>query len=113
RLTQTAMKRAITAASGPSLNRANSRYICGLPRRSCHVLGQPVAVHMRRNLRWLDLAASAPENVRVREGKAAGLKMPINGRLVIEWQLFIEAMRHSHDVDVLKFCSRFAPVAMR
>ena len=68
---------------------------------------------MRRNLRWFDFAASAPEDVRVRNGYAARLKMPINGRLVIEQQLFIRAMRDGHDVDILEFGARFAPVTMR
>ena len=68
---------------------------------------------MRRNLRWLDLAAPAPEDVRVRNWDSARIKMPINGGLVIEQQLLIRAVRNSHDVDVLEFRPRFAPVAMR
>ena len=39
--------------------------------------------------------------------------MLINRRLMIEEQSLIRAVRHSHDVDVLEFRPRFAPVAMR
>src|SRR5882672_2990314 len=68
---------------------------------------------MRRNLRWLNLAASAPEDVCVSDRDAGCGKMPIDRSLVIQQQLFIRAMRNSHDVDVLEFRPRFAPVAMR
>ena len=68
---------------------------------------------MRRNLRWFDLAASAPEDVCVSDREIARGKMPINGGLVIEQQLFIGAMRNGHDVDILEFGTRFAPVTMR
>jgi hypothetical protein len=37
----------------------------------------------------------------------------INGCFVIEQQLFIGAVRHGHDVDVLELRSRFTPIAMR
>src|SRR5437762_11888860 len=67
---------------------------------------------MRRNLRWLNLAASAPENICVRNWDAGQIEMPIDSGLMIEQQLFIRAMRNGHDVDVLKFGARFAPVAM-
>ena len=39
--------------------------------------------------------------------------MPVNCRFVIQEQLFIRAVRHGHDVDVVKFRAGFAPVAMR
>ena len=39
--------------------------------------------------------------------------MLINGGFMIEEQLFISTMRHSHDIDVPKFRPRFTPVAMR
>ena len=68
---------------------------------------------MRRNLRWLDLAATTPENVCIGDREVAQAKVLINGRLVIEKQLFIRAVRHGHDVDVLEFRPRFAPVTMR
>ena len=67
---------------------------------------------MRRNLRWLDLAASAPENICVRNRDIPGLQMPIHGGLMIEEQLLIRAMRHSHDIDVPEFGAGFAPVAV-
>ena len=39
--------------------------------------------------------------------------MLINGSFMIEQQLFISAVRDSHDVDVLEFGASFAPIAMR
>src|SRR5580765_5833108 len=77
------------------------------------VLRQPVAVHMRRNLRWFDFATPAPEHVCVRHGDLAHMEMLINRRLVLEQESLIRAVRHSHDVDVPKFRTGFAPVAMR
>src|SRR4029453_7656711 len=77
------------------------------------LLRKPIPIDVRRNLRWFDLAAPAPENIRVRNGDAAQPKMLIDGRLVIQEQLFISAVRHSHDVYVLEFRPGLAPVAMR
>src|SRR6266853_4901513 len=68
---------------------------------------------MRRNLRWLNLAATAPENICVRNWDAGQIEMPIDSGLMIEEQLFVSTMRHGHDVDVLEFRPCFAPVAMR
>ena len=67
---------------------------------------------MRRNLGWLDLAASAPENVCVGHREAACHQVLINGRLMVEEQLFVGAVRHSHYVNVLEFGAGFAPIAM-
>jgi hypothetical protein len=39
--------------------------------------------------------------------------MPIDRRFMIEEQLFVLAMRYSHDVDVPKLRAGFAPIAMR
>ena len=39
--------------------------------------------------------------------------MLIDSCFMIEQQLFIGAVRHGHDVDVLELRSGFAPVAMR
>jgi hypothetical protein len=39
--------------------------------------------------------------------------MLINRCLVIEQESLIGAVRHSHDVDVLKFRAGFAPIAVR
>ena len=38
--------------------------------------------------------------------------MSIYRRFVVEKQLFIRAVRNGHDVDVLKFGTGFAPIAM-
>src|SRR5947208_12249637 len=77
------------------------------------LLRPPLAVNMRRNLRWLDFATPTPENIRVRDRDSARIQMPIDCRLVVEEQLFIGAVRYSHDVDVLEFRAGFAPVAVR
>src|SRR5206468_10294585 len=73
---------------------------------------QPLVVNARRNFGRLDLAASTPEHVCVRNGDIARAEMLINRRLVIQEQSLIRTVRHGHDVDVLKFRAGFAPVAM-
>ena len=40
------------------------------------------------------------------------MKMPIYGRFVFEERLFVRAVRHGHDVNVLEFGARLAPVSM-
>ena len=77
------------------------------------LLCQPLAINVRRNFRWLDLAASALENVCVRNWNSARVQMSIDGGLMIEEQLFVSAVCHGHDVDVLEFQPCFAPVAVR
>src|SRR6266404_6828687 len=77
------------------------------------LLCQPLAINVRRNFRWLDLAPSAPENVCVRNWNSARVQMSIDGGLVIEQQLFIRAVCHGHDIDVLEFRAGFAPITMR
>ena len=74
---------------------------------------EPVAIDVRRNFRRLNLAASTPENICIRNWNAACAKMPINSCFVIEQQLFIGAVRHGHNVDIFEFRPGFAPVAMR
>src|SRR5262249_44562983 len=74
---------------------------------------QPIAVDVRRNLRWLNFTASTPKNVCVRDWNVAGGRGRIDSLFVIEQYFFIGAVRHRHDVDVLEFGSGFAPVAMR
>src|SRR5437870_4634156 len=59
------------------------------------------------------LAASAPKNICVRNRVASQIEMPIDSHLMIEEQLFISAVRHGHDVDVLEFRPCFAPVTVR
>ena len=39
--------------------------------------------------------------------------MAINSCFVIEQKLFISAVRHGHDVNILEFRAGFAPIAMR
>src|ERR1051326_597313 len=56
---------------------------------------------MRRNLRRLDFAAAAPENIRVRDWDSARMKVPIDCRFVIEEQLFIGAVAHGTDKQLL------------
>src|SRR6267378_4681072 len=77
------------------------------------LLCQPLAINVRRNFRWLDLAASAPENVCVRNWNCARVQMSIDGGLMIEEQLFVSAVCHGHGVDVLEFRSGLAPITMR
>ena len=40
------------------------------------------------------------------------MKMSINGRFVIEEKLFVRAVRHGHDVDILELWTGLAPVTM-
>src|SRR5438105_12131953 len=40
------------------------------------------------------------------------MKMSIYGRFVFEEQLFVGAVRNGHDVDVLEFGARLAPVTV-
>src|SRR5260370_21868351 len=60
----------------------------------------------------LDLATPTPESVCVRNGDAGRTKMSIYGRLVFQEQLFVGAVRNGHDVDVLEFGARLAPVTV-
>ena len=94
----------------PALRRPQGN---GYRRSGSHVhLAQPFPINLRRNFRWLDLAASAPENVRVCHWDAARTKMSIYRRFVFEEPLLIRAVRYGHDVDVLKLGTGFAPIAM-
>ena len=77
------------------------------PCRASHV-----AINLRRNFRGLDFAAPAPENVGVGNRNAAGREMLVDGALVLEQQRFVGAVRDRHDVDVLEFRARFAPVTV-
>src|SRR5262249_10681823 len=77
------------------------------------LLCQPLPINARRDFGGLDLAASAPENIFVRNWNSARVQMPINGGLVTEEQLFVSAVRHGHNVDVLELRSGFAPITMR
>src|SRR6266853_3278067 len=77
------------------------------------LLRQPFPIDVRRDLRRLDLTASAPENVCVRNWNSACVQMSIDGGLMIEQQLFISAVCHGHDIDVLEFRAGFAPITMR
>src|ERR1041385_2732243 len=76
------------------------------------LVGQPITINAWRNLGRLDLAASAPKDVGVRDRDIAAAQMPINCRLMIEEQSFVRAVRYSHDVDIPEFRAGFAPVAV-
>src|SRR4051812_23109787 len=60
----------------------------------------PCLVLDRRDLRGLDLAASAPEHVRVEDRNPGFTEMLVDGRLVVQHDLLGGAVRDRHDVDV-------------
>src|SRR5262249_22312235 len=89
-------------------------YLCNaLTLLTLRLLCQPLAINARRDFGGLDLAASTPENICVRNWNSAHVQMPINGDLMAEKQLFVSAVRHGHNVDVLEFRSGLAPITMR
>ena len=78
-----------------------------------HHAREPFAINVRRDFRWLDLASPAPEDVRVGNRNPARGEVLVDRALVLEQQRFVGAVRDRHDVDVLEFRTRLAPVAMR
>src|SRR6185503_18320185 len=69
-------------------------------------------VRDRRNLRRFDLAASAPEHVGVENGHAHLSDMPVYRFLVLQHELFVGAMRDTHDVHVRELGAAFAPIGV-
>src|SRR6185503_18907508 len=60
----------------------------------------PRDIRGRRDLRRLDLAASAPEHVRVQHGHSHAGEMRVDRALVCENGLLLRTVRHRHDVHV-------------
>src|SRR6266511_1236043 len=74
--------------------------------------GAPMAVGRWRDLAGLNLAAAAPEDVGVSEIDARFAEVLVDGGLVSENELFVDAVGHAHDVDVAKFRAAFPPVGV-
>src|SRR6266542_5986235 len=73
----------------------------------------PLPVRERRDLRRLDLAAAAPEHVRVRDWDADLREVLVDGLLVREHEILLRPVRHRHDVHVAELRAALAPVAVR
>src|SRR5262245_54219272 len=69
-------------------------------------------MHLRRNFARLDLAAAAPEDVRVVDRNPALLEVRIDRGLVRKHAILFRAVTHRHNVDVGEFGAAFAPIAM-
>src|SRR4051795_6158143 len=72
-----------------------------------------IDVRERRNLRRLDLAAAAPEHIRVRHRPPDLREIRVDGRLVREHRVLLRSVRHGHDVHVAELWPALAPVAVR
>src|SRR5688572_393765 len=70
-------------------------------------------MHLRRNLARLDLAAAAPEDVRIAHRDATRGQMLVDRFLMLEHALLLRAMRDRHNIHVVEFRTAFAPVAVR
>src|SRR5687768_18586932 len=60
----------------------------------------PGAIGGGHDLRGLDFAAAAPEHVRVAHGYTQGRQVLVDRRFMSHDQVFVEAVRHRHHVDV-------------
>src|SRR5437763_4430130 len=103
----------------PPLRSASSRAHRGARRsaascrhRAVH-LTHPLAINLRRNLRWFNLAATAPEDIRVAHRNSAGGEMFVDRTFVLEKQFFVGAVRDRHDINVAKLWPGFAPITVR
>src|SRR5690349_2813974 len=72
----------------------------------------PVAIGKRRDLRRLDLAPPAPEDVRVRDRNADTRQVLVDGPLVREHGVLLRPVRDSHDVHVAELVAALAPVTV-
>src|ERR1044071_5685051 len=96
----------ITTAAAPATRLLTNRF-------GIHTYGfAPLPVRERRDLRRLDLAAPAPEHVRVGHRYAHRLEVLVDGLLVREHELLVRPVRHGHDVDVAELLAPLAPVAV-
>src|ERR1051325_178575 len=89
--------------------RPSGSHVSGVDAHAC----APVAIGLRNDFTRLDLTAAAPEDVRVTHGDAAILEMLVDRSFVRENQLLLAAVRHTHNVDVAKFGTCFAPIGVR
>src|SRR5690606_10337832 len=70
----------------------------------------PFAIGLRQDLGRLDLAAAAPEHVRIAYRDAGLGKVPVDGGLVGEHGFLLGAVGNAHDVHVRELGATFAPV---
>ena len=73
---------------------------------------RPAGVLDGRDFRGLDLAAAAPEDVRVENRKAGLFEMTVDGGFVLQHELFVGAVGDGHDVHVGEFRPTFPPVGV-
>src|SRR5215470_4882762 len=71
-------------------------------------LRTPLPVCDRRNLRRLDLASSAPEDVGVTDRDADRREVLVDGPLMRQHAILLRAMRDGHDVHVAKLGAALA-----
>src|SRR5690606_28682007 len=72
----------------------------------------PLVENDRADLARLDLAATAPEDVRVLNRNADAFQVAVDGRLVGEHGVLVGAVDDAHDVDVGEAFAALAPVAV-
>src|SRR5579871_1867556 len=72
-----------------------------------------IAIGFGRDLGRLDLAATPPEDIRIRKVDARLPQMLVDRRLVREHRGLLHAVGDGHDVDPVKLRSALAPIRMR